>query len=331
MLNVGIIGFGGMGHVHAACYARRNDVRLAAIADIDKAKFAGAGMELNIGTAGAVDMGGVATYTSGARMLKEQRLDLVSICLPTDIHARYAIMAMEAGCHVLSEKPMARNIRQADAMIAVSTKTGRLLMTAQCLRFWPCYERLFDAHRSGEFGKLVMLSLRRVGGPPSWDGGSWFLDGKRSGGALLDLHVHDTDFVNHLLGMPAAVFTTGTTQCSGAIDNCVTSYVYPEGPSVVAECSWSYSGFNMAFLAIFEKATLEMGYVDGNLILRKDGAITRLPLHPGEGYDREIDYLVHCIATGDRPERCLPESTRESLRLALAEEKSARSGRPVRL
>ena len=202
-------------------------------------------------------------------------------------------------------------------------------MVAQCLRFWPCYERVVEAHRSGEFGRLLMLSMRRISAAPGWGGTrSWFTDGRRSGGCLLDMHIHDTDFVNHLLGLPEAVVTTGRTHVSGAIDISFTQYLFPDGPAVMAESCWSYGGgFNMAFAAFFEQATLEMGYRDGDLrLLRPGREAETVASPPASAYEREIDYFVGCVQSGRPPERCLPSSTRETMRMALAEERSARAG-----
>ena len=329
MLNVGVIGFGGMGHVHAAAYARRTDARLVAVADCDPARLSGQAINLNLGPGQSFDMRGVHTYPGADEMFAAEKLDLVSICLPTDLHASSALQALKLGVHVLCEKPMSRTLREADALVAAQARSGRLLMVAQCLRFWPCYERVVAAHRSGEFGRLLMLSMRRISASPGWSGTrSWFLDGTRSGGCLLDMHIHDTDFVNHLLGVPELVVTTGRTQVSGAIDNSFTQYVFPDGPVVMAESSWSYGGgFCMAFTAMFERATLEMGYRDGDLYLLRPGqAPEKLELSAVSAYDQEVGYLIDCIQAGTPPARCLPASTRETMRIALAEERSALAG-----
>ena len=329
MLKIGIIGFGGMGHVHASQYVKTPDTCLTAVADIRPEQLKGQAMELNIGPGEACDMQDVATYLSGDEMLAAEALDLVSVCLPTDIHADYTVKALTAGCHVLCEKPMSRTLAQADDAIVARDRSGKQLMVAQCLRFWPCYERLVEAYGSGEFGKLLMLSMRRVSAPPGWGAArSWFMDGTRSGGALLDMHIHDTDFANHLLGVPTAVTTVGTPHCSGAIDNAVTHYHYDGGPVVMAETSWSYSGgFKMGFCALFENATLEMGYQDDNLTLLRPGQLPETLELPSEGgYEREIAYLIDCIRADRKPERCTAESTRETMRIALAEEASALAG-----
>jgi len=327
MLNVGVIGFGGLGHVHAAAYAKRTDVSLVSVADNDPERLNGKAIELNLGPGQSFDMRNVHTYPGADEMFAVEKLDLVSICLPTDLHAACAIQALKRGVHVLCEKPMSRTLREADALVATQACSGRLLMVAQCLRFWPCYERVVAAHRSGEFGRLLMLSMRRISASPGSGGArTWFLDGARSGGCLLDMHIHDTDFVNYLLGMPEAVVATGRTHVTGAIDNSFTQYVFPDGPVVMAESSWSYGGrFCMAFAAIFEKATLEMGYRDNDL-LRPGQAPEKIQLPGVSAYEQEIGYLIDCIKAGATPDRCLPASTRETMRIAMAEERSALAG-----
>jgi len=328
MLRVGVIGFGGMGHYHAPVYVEHPDTELVAVADIREQQLRGEAMQLNIGEGAALDMSGIDTFLSADDMLARAGLDIVDICLPTDLHAAYAVKALAAGAHVLCEKPMSRTLAQADAMIAAAKAADRRLMIAQCLRFWPCYERLQAAYETAEFGKLLMLSMRRVSGAPGWDADSWFRDGQRSGGALLDMHIHDTDFVHYLLGLPAAVCTTGASQLTGAIDNALTQYMYPAGIPVSAETSWSYGGvFAMSFCAIFEQATLEMGYVDSDLTLKRPGAEPeRIELLSQAGHEREIHYFIECVQTGRAPERCLPASTRETMRIAFAEEESALAG-----
>lgn len=88
-------------------------------------------------------------------MLKNEQLDFVDIALPTYLHAEASIKAMEAGFHVLCEKPMALDSRQCQEMIAASQRTGRTLMIAHCLRFWPEYECLKAAVDDGRYGRVT--------------------------------------------------------------------------------------------------------------------------------------------------------------------------------
>jgi len=329
MIKVGIIGFGGIGHVHASQYPRNPHVQLVAVADICPEKLEARSMQINLGPSGTCDLSGVRTYPSGDELLAREKLDIIDICLPTDLHSEYAIKAMHAGSHVLSEKPMARTIEQADAMLAAARATGRKLMIAQCVRFTPAYELLREACRNGDFGRLLAFSMRRVSPPPGWGGaGSWFLDGKRSGGALIDMHIHDTDFANWMLGVPSSVITSGARFRSGAIDNSTTLYFYDGGPVVTGETSWGYAAsFHYGFCAIFEQATIETGYRSADVVLTRVGAATEtLKLSDRSQYGAEIDYFIDCVRTDREPEKCTGFSARETLRIALAEERSAAAG-----
>jgi predicted dehydrogenase len=329
MLKVGIIGFGGMGHFHAAQYPTITEAELVAVADTRPGQLEAGSLKINLGASGCCDLSKVRTYRSADEMLARERLDAVDICLPTDLHAEYAIRALRAGCHVLCEKPMARTLPEAEAMQKAATDAGRTLMIAQCLRFWPAYVRLREAHRSGEFGRLLMLSMRRFSPVPGWGGTqSWFADGKRSGGALLDMHIHETDYVNWLLGVPNSVVTSGATFRTGAVDNAVTQYFYDGGPVVAAETSWGYGGsFSAAFCAIFEHATLEAGYKSADLALARPGApVETVSLPARDPYREEIAYFVDCVLHGREPDTCTASSTRETIRIANAEAQSAAAG-----
>ena len=127
-------------------------------------------------------------------------VDVVDICLPTDLHADFAVRALQMGKHVVCEKPMAISLAEADRMIEAARKSGRRLMIAHCIRFWPEYVELRRLVESGELGHLLSLSLTRYSPFPSWGSDNWLADERRAGGAALDLHIHDTDFAAYLMG-----------------------------------------------------------------------------------------------------------------------------------
>lgn len=330
MLKVGVIGHGGMGRYHAGVYAAREDVELVAVCDKDPQRLKpNKDVAINLGTGSGADVGSVRTFTDAEEMLATAELDLVSVCTPTDLHAELSIAAMRAGVHVLCEKPMARHLHEADEMLAVCQQTGRTLMVGQCIRFWPFYEALADACRSGQYGELLILSLRRVSATPRWSSDDWMRQAPRSGGCLLDMHLHDTDFVCHALGLPQAVATAGRVGPSGGIDTSVTHYLYPDGPVVMAEATWGYTGgFNMSFWAQCQRACLEMDYREGRLVRREGGAgeAVAVDVPEGSGVEREIDYLLGCLRDGRPTDRCTPASTRQSLAVVLAEQRSAQAG-----
>ncbi len=324
-LKAAILGFGSIGHAHADGYRDQPDCELVAVADNDPGQLQCSSAELNLGTTDSLDLSKLRRYGSFEELIASEELDIIDICVPTDFHAHYAIAALQHNINVLSEKPMAPNLREADAMIAAAEKSGKALMIGQCLRFYPCYEELKRMVDEQRFGRLLRLSMRRISGLPRGLG-YWFRDGRRSGGALLDMHIHDTDFANYLFGVPDSVVTFGCTHYTGAIDDAITHYIYRDGPLVSAETSWSLGAFSMSFEAIFENASVEMKRADELIIDRLDQQPEVVKLSPEGGHRREISYFASCILNGEPVDRCTPWSARETIRIALAEERSARNG-----
>ena len=329
-LKTALLGFGGMGHFHATQYKDQPNCSLIAICDIDRKKFEKLSADINLGNSGEADLANVHQYLSYEEMIRNEKPDFIDICLPCHLHAEYAIRAMKDGFHVLSEKPMARTLAQVDEMLGVSKKTGRKLMIAQCLRFESTFNALKDAYDSRKYGKLLRMDLRRCSGPAG-NKTSWYRDVKCSGGALLDLHLHDTDFVNYVLGTPDAVQTFGVSRVSGGIDDLMSTYFFKDGPIVNSEASWCRAEWHTSSVMVFEKATLEL---DGRKvkISRTDKPLEVLDLSSEKnGYWSEIAYFAECVLKNKKPEQCSPESTRESIRIALAEERSALRKRKISL
>jgi predicted dehydrogenase len=335
MMRIGLCGFGGLGHVHANALCRLPDVKIVAVCDIHPERLAAAEVATNLpGAPASFDIRSAATYTDFRTLLKRERPDVVVTALPTDIHAEYAILAMKAGCHVFSEKPMALTVAECDRMIRARDRYRRELMIGQCLRFWPEYEALLKAMRSGEYGRLRSLSMERLGNYGNWGADNWFNDHHRSGGAILDLHLHDVDWAIHALGRPASIFAAGQVGQSGGIDDVTAVWTYANGPTVTMRSTWMYQGFTMNFRALFERGVLQFGIPPNAALCRKVGAdITALPLDGnGEnGYAREIRYFLDCAAGRQTNTQCPGESTRESVQMVYEEHRSIRTGRVVRL
>jgi predicted dehydrogenase len=335
MLRIGLCGFGGLGHVHANALCGFPDVQIVAVCDLHPEQLTAAEVVTNLpGQPTRFDIRSAATYTDFRQLLKRERPDVIVSALPTDIHADYAILAMKAGCHVFSEKPMALTTAQCDRMIRARDRHRRELMIGQCLRFWPEYEGLLKAVRSGEHGRLLSLSMERIGGYAKWCSDNWFNDHHRSGGAILDLHLHDVDWAFHALGRPASLFAAGRVGTTGGIDDVTSVWNYADGPVVTMRGSWMYKGFTMNFRALFERGVLEFG-IPPNGALRKveDKGSTEVPVDGAgqDGYGREMRYFLDCVTGRQTNTRCTAESTRESVKLVYEEHRSIRTGRPVRL
>ena len=198
MLKVGLIGRGSISQAHTAAYKKINNAELVACCDIRPEV-----ME---------DLTNVRKYTDIDTFLSEEagKLDYVDICLPTYLHAEVSIKAMRAGFNVLCEKPMARTVEQAEEMLRVSKETDKRLMIAHCTRFMGATQIIRNEILKGEMGKVRNAEFYRQGGTRAPMGyKNWFRDESLSGGALLDLHVHDIDVVRGLFGMPNAVTAVG--------------------------------------------------------------------------------------------------------------------------
>lgn len=322
-----LIGYGGMGHFHAAQYAKQKYVELVAICDSNPEKFKEKEAEINLGKSGKSELDNITYCTSYEELVAKVEFDMLDICLPCPLHAEYAIRAMKDGYHVLCEKPMARTSADAAKMIATSGKTGKKLMIAQCLRFANNFRKIKELFDSGKYGRLLRLDMRRNGGLPKQ---AWYRDPAQSGGALLDLHLHDTDFIQHMLGVPEKVMTFGIERTTGGIDDLMSNYIYADGgPKVSSEGSWCRTSWHSSTVAVFEKATVDF-CEDGVRVCEvdKEPEVIKVSAKPNP-YFNEIAYFSECIVKNKDVEVCTPESTRLSIVIAEAEEKSARTGKIV--
>jgi predicted dehydrogenase len=335
MFRIGLCGFGGLGRVHANALSRLPDARIVAVCDRHPERFTAPDVATNLpGQPAAFDIRSVATYTDFRELLKRERPDAIVSVLPTDLHAEYAVLAMKAGCHVFSEKPMALTVAQCDRMIRARDRYRRELMVGQCLRFWPEYEALAKAVRSGEHGRLLSLSMERLGSYGTWGADNWFNDHRRSGGAILDLHLHDVDWALHALGRPASVYAAGQVGKTGGIDDVTAVWTYADGPAVTLRATWMSQGFTMNFRALFERGVLVFGIPPNGALRKLDGQNeTAVPLDGAgeDGYTRELKYFLGCAAGRQTNTQCSAESTRDSVQMVYTEHRSIRTGRVVRL
>ncbi|MHB9024340.1 MAG: Gfo/Idh/MocA family protein [Armatimonadota bacterium] len=335
MINVGIIGVGGIAGAHLGAYGKIADARVVALCDIIPERASGTGKSVSLNIGGGDEIAVQATpYTDYRQLLADDAVELVDICLPTDLHAEVAIAALQAGKDVLCEKPMARSLDDCDRMVAAAQQSGRALMIAHCIRFWPEYVALKELVDGGKYGKVVSASFHRLSPLPTWSAEGWIIDPLRSGGAALDLHIHDADFVRYLFGMPATVAARVTEDAHGP-SYIVTDYHFGDDAVVYAEGGWSFPAgfpFRMTFQVRLEGATVEMDGARGPLTVYPEGGEKFTPpLLDGDGYSREIAYLVDCLARGVKPTVVTPFDARESIRLVEAELASARARQPVAL
>jgi 1,5-anhydro-D-fructose reductase (1,5-anhydro-D-mannitol-forming) len=338
MLRVGIIGLGFMGKMHFRCWQALEDARLVAVCDIDEGKFASAGGVVgNItGAEQPLDFRDIQTFTDAREMFAKMNLDAVSITLPTYLHPEYTCLALQSGVNVLSEKPMALDLAGCERMISVARESGKLLQVGHCIRFWPEYARAKAIVDSGQYGAILAATFQRLSSTPGWSWQNWILDGAKSGGAILDMHIHDADFVQYLFGLPESVFCRASKGPSGAYDHAVSSYVYPDGKVITAEGGWVMApgfGFQMSFHMVLERATIvfDSTRVPSFKVCPVVGETFTPPVDPGDGYSCEIRHFADLLLGKPAPSVLTSQQSFDSVRLILAEKQSADSGCLIRL
>ncbi len=344
-VNVGIVGLGFMGTTHWGIYKGLKNAKIVALADVDARKRKGdvSAVVGNIGggdNSKPLDLTGVKVYDCALALAKDSDVDVVDICVPTPDHADIVCAALAAGKHVFCEKPLCRDAAQMKRIVAAAKTAKTFFNVGLCVRAWPEYRHAYEYFKSGKAGKMKSATFKRIS--PSVDGNAWqnwFMDGVRSGGALLDMHVHDTDEVNYFFGMPKSVTAVGATGIvsKGGVDHVVATYDYGNGTLVMAEGGWAAAKgapFEMSFTIVCEKATLKLDASGYHIYPVKGKPITpKLDVKAGPtGWHQELAYFVNCVAKGVTPDKYQTlASVENTMKLVFAEEKSVKSGGRVKL
>ena len=328
-LKIGIIGLGSMGSTHLDIYSKIKDVEVTAIADSIQSRLDGSNKaEGNISgqAEGGVSDLSVKKYLDGMDLINNSDIDIVDICVGTDLHFIFVEAALAKNKHVLVEKPLARTYDEAKKIIKLAEQSACHIMSAMCLRYWPAWVFLKEAIENSAYGKCLSLNFSRQ---TSFPGGAFYSDDNQCGGALLDLHVHDTDFVNYCLGLPDAVFSQGYKGPSGGIDHVATNYIFNKtnaSPLVISEGTWTMQegyGFNMSYTANFENGTLS--YLldeEETLKLSRDGKSENIKLKEGMGYEFEIRAFIDEILSGNKTNLDLLSQAAKTIAIIEAEKTS---------
>jgi predicted dehydrogenase len=332
MINIGILGAGFMGTTHAK-----------AIAQLPNAKVAGVVSRRRERAEALANEVGATVYDSPEALIESTEVDVVDNTYPTFLHASYCIAALEQGKHVICEKPIAPTLADADAMIAASTKSGRHLMIAHVLRFWPEYVALREAVTGGELGQPLVAYAARLSFLPDW--AEWIVKADLSGGPVVDLMIHDFDTLNWLLGRPKQVAAYGRPGKTGSWDHIFATLAYDE-VEALAEGSLMMPTsfpFTSTLRVQGEKGCAEYIFRAGGPSVEMGTAQNALIIYPAEGEARQVtveakdpylaqmEYFVDCLDAGRPPTRVSPEEARQALEVSLAARQSLESGQPVRL
>jgi predicted dehydrogenase len=319
-LNLAIIGLGSMGALHLDALSNIPGVAVTAVCSRDPRKLTGdlRGLGGNLNQKGRVhDFTNVRTYPDWHDLLNDSNVHAVDICLPSDGHAAVTLAALAAGKHVLCEKPMALNTQDCERMIAAAEEHRRVLMIAHTLRFWPDYNYLHEFTREHQ---VVEALFQRKCGVPDW--GGWVGDATRSGGAVLDLLIHDIDQAIQLFGMPHELSATSM----GPVDT-VRATLHYGTRNVHIEGGWLAAGIPFAMDFQVHSAGERLTFHDGVLEQSNDHGkrVIDLTGKPG-AYEAELAYFVDCCNKNQQPQRCLPKESAQAVQLAALIEKSRLAG-----
>jgi predicted dehydrogenase len=246
-------------------------------------------------------------------MVEDTELDALDICLPTGLHAPLTIAALDAGKHVLCEKPMALTVEDCGRMLEAKNRNKGVLMVAHVLRFWPAYRVLHQAVAARTYGAIHSARFSRRSGLPSW--GPWLLRPEESGGAPLDLLVHDFDQALWLFGAPESA--TARTVGSANVIDCTLRY--PCGLEVAVAGGWYTGDVPFAMEFDLQASEGELRFAGDHLqLLRPSAAPTEIALPHEDAYATQLRYFLDCCREGHAPLECPPESSAQAVELALS-------------
>lgn len=327
MLKVAIAGAGTMGRVHSSSYRDISGAKVAAVYDLNEEKAKAAG-----------SMHGAKCCTDFDEMLRDEEIDIVDICLPTFLHKEYALKAIARGKHVFCEKPIALTLKDAREMIDEAKKKGVKFTVGHVVRFFPAYSHALQIINDGRIGVPKLVRTTRTGSYPHWSWNNWYGDYSISGGPLVDLVIHDFDWIRYAFGDVERVFARDLYDRNlKDMDHCLVTLRLKNGMIAHIEGSWAYpagSIFGSTFEIIgttgqIESDSRESSPIKKHALMNGSSRIyTDSPLFSDEEpYTRELQEFVSCIKE-DRDPLVSGEDAVKALEISLAAVKSARAGEP---
>jgi len=269
---------------------------------------------------------GILGFSDFEEAVEKLKPDAVDICVPTSFHLPLITACAEKGVNVLCEKPLALTVADALKIKEICNRKNIRLMVAQVLRFWPEYVYAVDAAKSGKYGKILSIDCKRFSTLPGWN--SWMTKPDVGGGAVLDLQIHDIDFIVQLVGMPESIYSTGRF-FNGTVNAVQNKFFYSSGISVVSEASFmmpeSYP-FRMYFRVEFENAVMEMDFWQPKnqrlKVFPAAGEMFIPELSGKDAYSDEIAYFSYCVNDGKAFDRVPLDESINSLLLCLKSKES---------
>ena len=310
MLKVALLGIGNINGVHRSAWKQIPEAKVVCLCDVRPEQLTEPCRELDC-----------PGYTDFEEMLAKEDFDVLDITLPTFLHTQYALKGLNAGKHVLTEKPVSLKKEDVEPLYQAAERNGKCFMVAHCVRFWREYAAVKEAIDTGKYGRLLSGHMERLGNTPKWSWNNWMTTPELSGLVPFDLHIHDLDFLEYALGRPEGV---DCLRAGDETQDALTAlYRYP-GCFITAQAAWFNSDyrFRSGFRFQFEQALME--YKDGILtVYRRNEAPLTLGGTGDEGKDitemgsdaylNEIRYFTDCVLSGKPCDRVKPQELTDVL------------------
>ncbi|MGZ4160813.1 MAG: Gfo/Idh/MocA family protein [Neobacillus sp.] len=328
MLKVAVIGAGTMGSVHSDAYVTMGETELIGIVDIRE----DVGRKL-------AERGETNYYKSFEDLIAVENPDLIDVCVPTYLHREFVEKAAKAKKHVICEKPIARTLEDARAIINVCKEEGVQLFVAQVVRFFPDYKQIHDLVAAQKLGKVgTVRTMRSCVFPAAWE--DWYANVEKCGTLIVDMLIHDFDFLRWCFGDVERVFAKSQLgRDFNRMDHAFVSLRFKNGVIAHVEGSWAYpSGFKTELEiagsnGIFNNNSEDAAPIKSSLrktSLNEAGvAVLESPLKVGT-FQLELEHFVDCILNGTEP-IVTAEDGYKALEVSLAALQSVKTGQVVSL
>lgn len=324
-IRLGIIGLGRFAQLHLSCFRQLPHVEIAAVCDIHSETAEKVAREWNC-----------KAYTDWRDMLASEQLDAVDVLTPEFAHEDPVTAALEAGCHVFVEKPLATSSDTAAGMIRTANRTGKALYTGHVCRFDPRYIQVQERIRHGGFGRLRSIYARR-------NNGKAFFPIYRRANPVYILGIHDIDLMHWFTGREVVeVYTQAPPNDDGDHDLVYAMLQFEDGMVGVVENNWLLPAHAPAYMdvrmeVVGDDATAHLNEPDASLVFWDTGQVKNPPFMSGtEIYGNSIGPLVEelrhvtlCMAEGKASSILMPKDALRAVAVAEAVVRSMEEGKPV--
>lgn len=329
MIKVAVLGAGTMGKVHTAGYAQIPGVKICGIFDKNVELGDKLAQEYN-----------TKFYNNFEEMIEKEKPEIVDICLPTIFHKEYTIKLAKKKINIICEKPIARTVEDGKEMIKVCQENKIKFMVAHVLRFFPEYLKAKEILDSGEIGKPAIARTSRGAHFPRGVG-DWYKNLEESGGVILDMIIHDFDYLRWCFGEVERVYTKSLTfKNYEYIDYALVTLRFKNGVIAHVEGSWAYPE-NVSFVEKLEIAgskgiiefDLNKTYPTYVYVKKKEetaGVVVPESPFAEDPYTSEVRHFVECVRQGKEP--CVsPLDALKAVEISLAALLSAKNNEVVKI